>query len=115
MPDMDSIIRQSLREFVADVFAHSWWGKEREAVSLFAFGYLIRQCRPGSALFDPAQIGIEVSSRGKGVGNVFMTALQRLSCEISHVSLPMGSAESPAVLRDIRSAVLPRHSSLARE
>lgn len=60
MTEIDTIIRQALKEFTTEVFADSWWGKEREAISLFAFGHLIKQCRPGGALFDPAQIGIEV-------------------------------------------------------
>ena len=60
MSEMDSIIRESLVEFVEDIFARSWWGKEREAVSLFSFGCLVKRCRKGSVLYDPAQIGIEV-------------------------------------------------------
>ncbi|MBX3303515.1 MAG: hypothetical protein KF693_14970 [Nitrospira sp.] len=60
MNNLDSIVRQALTEFTADVFAKAWWGKEREAVSLFAFGYLIKQCQPGHIFFDPAQVGIEV-------------------------------------------------------
>ena len=57
---MDAIIKPALVEFVEDVFARSWWGKEREAVSLFVFGYLLKHCRVGTLLYDPAQIGIEV-------------------------------------------------------
>jgi len=60
MSNIDFIIQQACAQFTDYVFTHSWWGKEREAVSLFAFGYLIKQCRPGSILYDPAQIGIEV-------------------------------------------------------
>lgn len=58
--EIDDIVRESLVEFVEDVFSSSWWGKEREAVSLFSFGYLVKRCRKGSVLYDPAQIGIEV-------------------------------------------------------
>ena len=60
MSDIDDLVRNSLTDFTNGVFADEWWGKEREAVSLFAFGYLIKHCRPGSILYDPAQIGIEV-------------------------------------------------------
>ena len=60
MNNLDSTIRQALIEFTEDVFAKTWWGKEREAVSLFAFGYLIKQCQQGHIFFDPAQVGIEV-------------------------------------------------------
>jgi len=57
---LDSLVRDSLCEFVSDVFATSWWGKEREAVSFYAFGYLSKFCKAGSILYDLAQIGIEV-------------------------------------------------------
>ena len=60
MSAIDLPIKKSLEDFVKDIFAKSWWGKEREAVSLYAFGYLIKQCRAESVLYDPAQIGIEV-------------------------------------------------------
>ena len=60
MSDFDVLLQQSLTAFTNDAFAKAWWGKEREAVSLFAFGYLIKQCRPDSIFYDPAQVGIEV-------------------------------------------------------
>jgi hypothetical protein len=60
MSAIDVPIKESLENFVEDIFAKSWWGKEREAVSLYAFGYLIKQCHTASVLYDPAQIGIEV-------------------------------------------------------
>ncbi len=57
---MDNIIRESLAAFCADIFRIGWQGKEREAVSLYAFGYLLRHCKPDTIFYDPAQIGIEV-------------------------------------------------------
>ncbi|MDZ7337874.1 MAG: hypothetical protein ONB30_04985 [candidate division KSB1 bacterium] len=60
MSEIDNVVRNSLTDFTNRVFTSAWWGKEREAVSLFAFGHLIKHCRPGSVLYDPAQIGIEV-------------------------------------------------------
>lgn len=60
MTELDSVVKQSLLEFADDVFRTNWFGKEREAVSLYAFGYLLKQCRPASVLYDPRQIGIEV-------------------------------------------------------
>jgi hypothetical protein len=60
MSEMDELVRNTLTDFTNGVFAGAWRGKEREAVSLFAFGYLLMHCRPGSVLYDPAQIGIEV-------------------------------------------------------
>jgi hypothetical protein len=53
MSAIDIVIKESLEAFVEDIFAKSWWGKEREAVSLYAFGYLIKQCRATSVLYDP--------------------------------------------------------------
>ncbi len=57
---LDNIIRQSLRDFADEIACNHWHGKEREAVSLYAFGHLIRYCHRNSALYDQRQIGIEV-------------------------------------------------------
>lgn len=59
--ELDSVIRQSLSEFVSDIFQAGWLGREREAVSLYVLGYLIRYCKPNCFLRDPTQIGIEVA------------------------------------------------------
>jgi len=62
---LDRVIRSSLEGFVEDIASEAWWGKEREAVSLFAFSHLIRRCAKGTPFFDPGQVGLEVSrSRG---------------------------------------------------
>lgn len=66
---LDGAIRGSLTEFFREVCASRWRGREREAVSLYAFGYLLKQCRPGRVLQDPAQIGIEVAVPGAGSTN----------------------------------------------
>jgi hypothetical protein len=58
---LDSIISQSLFSFAAMLRATGWYGREREAVSLYAMGYLVPYCRPGTVLYDPTQIGIEVA------------------------------------------------------
>jgi hypothetical protein len=58
--NLDDIIQHSLEEFVEEVFANHWYGKEREAISLYAFGYLLRYCQSDGVLYDPRQIGIEV-------------------------------------------------------
>jgi hypothetical protein len=65
LKQIDTIVRDSLTEFVADVFGSSWKGREREAVSLYAFGYLQRQIRKGGILRDPTQIGIEMTVPSK--------------------------------------------------
>ena len=58
--ELDVIVRESLIQFVKGIMEDDWYGKEREAVSLYAFGALITFCRPGTILHAPAQIGIEV-------------------------------------------------------
>ncbi len=58
--ELDHIIRQSLTDFIEDIRQQSWRGKEREAISYYAFGHLLRYCRSRSILHDPRQIGIEV-------------------------------------------------------
>ena len=64
MSQIDEVVERSLRSFTADVFGRTdWQGKEREAVSLFAFGHLINECNPKGVLFDKAQLGIEVRVR----------------------------------------------------
>ncbi len=58
--EIDSVVKQSLTDFVGDILRMQWFGKEREAISLYAFGYLLKYCRPGAVLHDARQIGIEV-------------------------------------------------------
>lgn len=64
MPDLsnlDEIISRSLKSLLKDISQHSWYGREREIVSLYAFGHLLPLCSASSVLFDPTQIGIEVA------------------------------------------------------
>ena len=58
-PLLEDILRRSLTVFVQHVRNTGWWGKEREAMNYYAFGFLLKECRPGSVLFDPAQLVIE--------------------------------------------------------
>ena len=61
MTGLDDIIRRALSSFAAEALDGSWNGRrEREAVSLFVFGHLLRHVGPSSFLHDPTQIGIEV-------------------------------------------------------
>ena len=61
MIELEFILRKSFGSFVEEVRSSAWTGRrEREAVSLFAFGHLLRQVRAGSFLHNPAQIGIEI-------------------------------------------------------
>ena len=53
---IDDVIRESLRTFANDVFGRrDWQGKEHEAVSLYAFGHLIRHVDDDGAPSDAAQ------------------------------------------------------------
>lgn len=61
MHELDDPVRDSLEQFVDWIARHRWYGREHEAVSLYAFGFLQRQCRPDSVLADPMQIGIEAA------------------------------------------------------
>jgi hypothetical protein len=53
-------LRRMLLEFVAEIEAAKWQGKERELVSHFAFSKLVKNIGCCPALSDPAQIAIEV-------------------------------------------------------
>lgn len=57
--ELEAIIRRSLTTFVHHVRDTGWWGKEREAVNYYAFGFLLKECAKDSVLFDPAQLVIE--------------------------------------------------------
>lgn len=58
---IDLLISSSLRAFLIDL-ANGGWGirREREAISFYAFRYLMNEVRPNTFLYDPAQIGIEI-------------------------------------------------------
>ena len=59
---IDKLIRSSLTSLVEDISAGDWTGRrEREVVSLFCFGHLMRECRPDTFLHDVTQISIEVA------------------------------------------------------
>lgn len=57
---IDDVVRAALSEFSESWLHHRWYGKEHNWVSLFAFAHLVKACRPGTMLFDPARIAIEV-------------------------------------------------------
>jgi hypothetical protein len=62
MKTLDDIIRRSLRAFLDYINEHRWKGRENEAVSLYAFGFLQKGCSMEGSLHDPMQIGIEVGA-----------------------------------------------------
>ena len=60
--ELDSIASRSLTSLARELSGGNWNGRrEREVVSLFCFGHLLRQCTLGGVLHDPAQISIEVA------------------------------------------------------
>jgi hypothetical protein len=61
LSQIDSIIRHSLNDFVDDVTRSAWHGREREAISLYAFGFLQQYVSASGVLKDATQIGIEVT------------------------------------------------------
>jgi hypothetical protein len=56
---LDTAIRDALRRLVADLNPTPWFGRERELVSLFAFGHLLEAGTEGTPTLLPGQIGIE--------------------------------------------------------
>jgi hypothetical protein len=58
---IDQTVHTALVGFVDEINRSGWRGREREAVSLFAFGALAEQCRAGTWFQDLRQIGIEVA------------------------------------------------------
>jgi hypothetical protein len=56
-----AIIQQSLSEFITVIFSSGWAGREREAISLYAIGFLQKNFRENAPLYDSTQIGIEAA------------------------------------------------------
>jgi hypothetical protein len=54
-----SVVQRTLTAFAHHMRLERWYGKEREAVSFYAFGFLSTACKRGAALHDPGQIAIE--------------------------------------------------------
>lgn len=85
---IDEVVRASLTEFVEDITLSSWKGREREAISLYAFGFLQKQFRAGLILNDPTQIGIEVAvpsaerlnPKGRVCKDLILWAESKMTC-----------------------------------
>jgi len=56
---MDELLRTTLTAFARAILGTPWFGKEREAVSYYAFGFLAKACKPNTWLYDPGQLTIE--------------------------------------------------------
>ncbi len=61
--ELDGIIHDSLESFYRDLCGMESCGREREAVSRYAFAHLVKRCQPGTILHDSAQLGMEVAVR----------------------------------------------------
>lgn len=59
MDSLEGILRETLTAFGRTVLHGPWYGKEREAVSYYAFGFLAKACTQDGLLSDPAQLAIE--------------------------------------------------------
>ena len=62
MTALDHAVQRSLLAFLVYIREKAWTGRENEAVSLYALGFLQCERRPGTLLRDPTQIGIEVGA-----------------------------------------------------
>jgi len=56
---LEPLLHSTLTAFARAILDTPWFGKEREAVSYYAFGFLAKACKPGTLLFDPGQLAIE--------------------------------------------------------
>ena len=59
--NLDHSIEESLINFVTEVFRRNWFGREREAISLYAFEYLLPTLMSADQEFHPSQLGIEIA------------------------------------------------------
>lgn len=70
MNELDNTVQSALETFAEKALDGSWSGqREREAVSLFAFGALLTQVDPDGVLHSPSQVGLEVPIPQVTVGN----------------------------------------------
>ena len=63
MGDIERLIADSLKQFSSYIRDSSWYGREREAVSLYALGFLQKQLGKVDWLTGPTQILIEGAVR----------------------------------------------------
>jgi hypothetical protein len=87
--DVDRVVEAAARAFIEDVFSKlRWHGREHEAVSHFAFGFLQRECKPGTPLSDATQIAIggcvpgvpELNPKGRVNKDLVLWPKPRMSC-----------------------------------
>jgi hypothetical protein len=59
--ELENLIHTSIISMVNHISLTNWWGREREVISLYAFGFLAPRCKAGSILHHPTQIAVEVA------------------------------------------------------
>lgn len=57
--DLSSSLKASLTAFAHSILRTPWYGKEREAVSYYAFNFLAKAVKPGTAFYDIGQLAME--------------------------------------------------------
>lgn len=67
-----STLRETLIAFAHSILRTPWYGKEREAVSYYAFNVLAKATKPGTAFHDTGQLAME----GRMPGGPFNTKKQ---------------------------------------
>lgn len=57
--DLERTVAETLASFARTILRTPCYGKEREAVSYYAFGFLAKACAAGTPLYDPGQLALE--------------------------------------------------------
>lgn len=79
---VDAAVRPALETLAHDILDGSWSGqREREAVSLFAFGPLLNQVDRNGFLSDSGQVGIEIAIPQVPVGDEDMQRKKTQVCK----------------------------------
>jgi hypothetical protein len=56
---MESLLHATLSAFANNILHTPWYGKEREAVSHYAFNFLAKAAQPGTPFYDIGQLAME--------------------------------------------------------
>lgn len=59
--NLDQSVEETLTYFVDEVFRRDWYGREREAISLYAFEFLLPTLVSDNQDFHSSQLGIEIA------------------------------------------------------
>ncbi|MBL7945765.1 MAG: hypothetical protein JNN32_06830 [Flavobacteriales bacterium] len=56
---LDALLHTTLTTFAHSILHTPWYGKEREAVSYYAFNFLAKAAQPGTPFYDAGQLAME--------------------------------------------------------